>query len=442
MWASFLEGVESMSLELFTRAKQCIPGGVHSPVRSFANVGGVPRYWISAKGAYLVDSEHRMVLDYVCGFGPQLLGHGHEAVVSAVQKQAEKGMLYGGCHPNELTFSELLTKLMPGLKKTRLMNSGTEAVMTALRLARHITKKRLILRFQGHYHGHVDDLLEQAGSGVATHQVVTTSNDSVAVIFNSLEAVDEALSAYPNQFAAVIVEAVAGNMGCILPKEGFLQGLQQRCKEHGILLIVDEVMTGFRVAAGGAQERYALTPDITVLGKIIGGGLPIGAIGGSEEVMDHLAPLGPVYQGGTFSSNPLTLAAGLAALTYIDTHKNSLYSQLEQRTQRLCDGLERMGAECSIPITTHRAGGMLGVFFSKEKPWDYQGVLASDLGWYKRFFHAMLMQGVLLPPSPFEAWFVSSAHSASDVEFTLEAARNAFASALNDSSTMECDVSQ
>ena len=417
-----------MSQQLYEKALERIPGGVHSPVRAFKQVGGAPRYWQSAKGAYLVDSDHQMVLDYVLGFGPHVLGHSHPEIVEAVRSQAGKAMVFGGCHEAEIAYAELIRRMMPGMEKVRLMNSGTEAVMTAIRLARYLRGKQKIVRFKGHYHGHVDALMARPSAIKKSDAAKESAQEDVTVAFNDLKGFQALLETQGHEVAAVILEPIAGNMGCILPEEGFLQGVEACCRKHGVIFILDEVMTGFRVALGGAQSIYKLRPDITVLGKVIGGGLPVGAIGGRAEIMDCLAPLGPVYQAGTFASNPMTVAAGLAMLTLLNAKGEDLYQQLGSVANRVCDGLEQAAAQYDLTLQTPRCGGMFGVFFSDVTVKnEADGQKGGHVARYRRFFHAMLAQGVYFPPSPFEACFLSSMHQEAEIQLTLQAAHHAFA---------------
>ena len=417
--------------ELFRRAARFIPGGVNSPVRAFGYTGGDPVFVQRAQGACLYDTAGREYVDYVCSWGAAILGHAHPAVVEAVQRQAALGLSYGTPTELETELAACICRHVPSVEKVRMVNSGTEAAMSALRLARGYTGRDRIVKFAGCYHGHADSLLVKAGSGAMTLGVPDSlgvpailAGLTTVVPYNDLEACREAFRASGEEIAAAIVEPIAGNMGCVLPQPGFLEGLRSLCNEYASLLIFDEVMTGFRVALGGAQARCGVRPDLTVLGKAIGGGLPVGAFGGRAGIMDRIAPDGPVYQAGTLSGNPAAMAAGLATLERVAAP--GFYERLERVSRDLTDGLARCASEADVPLVTHAAGGMFGLFFSRETAiGDFTQVAACDGRRFRRFFHAMLQRGIYLAPSPYEAGFVSAAHDSAHVERTLEAARQA-----------------
>jgi glutamate-1-semialdehyde 2,1-aminomutase len=420
------------SESLFARAQRSIPGGVNSPVRAFRAVGGHPRFIASAQGAYLTDADGRRYIDYIGSWGPMILGHQHPQVVAALQHQLGIGVSYGAPTEAEIELAELLCARVPGMEQVRMCSSGTEATMSALRLARGATGRDAILKFEGCYHGHSDSLLVKAGSGLLTFGVPTSpgvpadlARHTLTAVFNDLDSVRRLFAAHPQQIAAVIVEPVAGNMNCVLPAPGFLEGLRALCSEHGSVLIFDEVMSGFRVGPRGASGRYGVTPDLTTLGKIIGGGLPVGAFGGKRELMQQLAPVGPVYQAGTLSGNPLAMCAGLSTLKLLDDA--ALYARLDAQTQRLCTGLQAAADAAGVPFTTTRAGSMFGLYFSRGPIRGFADVMACDGEAFKRFFHAMLERGVYLAPSAFEAGFVSTCHEDAEIDATVAAAREAFA---------------
>jgi glutamate-1-semialdehyde 2,1-aminomutase len=420
------------SQELFLRAKQFIPGGVNSPVRSFKAVGGDPLFFSHGKGAYLFDVEGKCYLDYVGSWGALILGHAPEKVVSAVQETAAKGLSFGASIASEADLAEKISTLMPNLEKVRLMSSGTEATMTAVRLARGFTGRNKILKFNGCYHGHVDALLVKAGSGLASLGTPDSGGipeevvqQTISVDFNNLEQVTQAFMHYGKEIAAVIVEPIAANMSCILPLSGFLEGLRELCNYYGSLLIFDEVITGFRVALGGAQEIYPVKPDLTTLGKIIGGGLPIGALGGRKAIMDYLAPEGSVYQAGTLSGNPISVAAGLATLEIIA--KEDFYTDLRDVTHQLVVGLCHLAKEIGVPLQAHSMGGLFGLFFTRETEiYHYDHIAGCDLELFKQFFHGMLAEGIYFAPSAFESGFANSRQGEEEVEFTLTAAEKVF----------------
>ncbi|CAI3793359.1 glutamate-1-semialdehyde 2,1-aminomutase [Rheinheimera sp. MM224] len=422
----------SKSEQLFQQAQKTIPGGVNSPVRAFKSVGGTPVFIDSANGAYLYDVDGKKYIDYIGSWGPMLLGHNHPAIREAVVKAAEKGLSFGAPCPAEITMAETICELVPSMEMVRMVSSGTEATMSAIRLARGFTGRNSILKFEGCYHGHADSLLVKAGSGALTLGVPNSpgvpadfAKYTLTAEFNNLEQVKEIFAEQGADLACIIVEPVAGNMNCIPPAPGFLEGLRALCDQYGAVLIFDEVMTGFRVALGGAQAYYNIKPDLTTLGKIIGGGMPVGAFGGRRDIMQHIAPLGGVYQAGTLSGNPIAMAAGLAALTEI--RKPGVYDVLTAKTTQLIEGLAAAAKEVGIPLATTQVGGMFGVFFSKEANiTNYQQATQCDIAAFKRFFHLMLDQGVYLAPSAYEAGFLSIAHSDDDLAYTIAAAKKAF----------------
>ncbi|MEI2743575.1 MAG: glutamate-1-semialdehyde 2,1-aminomutase [Candidatus Competibacter sp.] len=420
------------SKTLFDEAQRYIPGGVNSPVRAFRGVGGTPVFFKRGAGAYLYDEDDRRYIDYVGSWGPMIAGHAHPAVVRAVQRAADDGLSFGAPTAIETVMARKIQEFFPSMALVRMCNSGTEATMSAIRLARGFTHRNTLIKFEGCYHGHSDSLLVKAGSGALTLGVPTSPGvpealaaHTVTVSYNDLVQVRDAFAALGETVAAVIVEPVAGNMNCIPPAPGFLTGLRELCDRCGSVLIFDEVMTGFRVAPGGAQQLYGITPDLTTLGKIIGGGMPVGAFGGKRAIMELLAPLGPIYQAGTLSGNPVAMAAGLATLNLIAAP--GFHDALAVKTRRLCDGLVAAAREAGIPLTANAVGGMFGLFFSSETVASYAQAVACDVERFKSFFHGMLAEGVYLAPSAFEAGFVSSAHAEADIEATVEAARRVFA---------------
>ena len=416
----------------FSAACRRIPGGVNSPVRAFGAVGGTPVFLSRGEGAQVYDTEGRDYLDYVGAWGPMIAGHAHPHVLRRTQASLEQGLCFGAPHPLETEMAERLCSLIPSLEKVRMVNSGTEATMSAIRLARAATGRDDIVKFAGGYHGHADALLVQAGSGALTHGTPSspgipedTARHTLVASFNDAAGMQALFAARGDQIAAVIVEPIAGNMGCILPQEGFLQTLRECCDRHSSVLIFDEVMTGFRVGPEGAQGRFGVRPDLTTLGKIIGGGLPVGAFGGRADLMDELAPQGPVYQAGTLSGNPVTLTAGLATLDLIT--EDGFHEHLQQRTTQLVAGLKEQARTHEVSFEAVEAVAMFGIFFTKHGPvHSYQDVQACRSEDYRIFFHTMLEQGIYLAPSPYESGFVSSAHTAQDIEQTLEAAGHAF----------------
>ncbi|MFE8115247.1 glutamate-1-semialdehyde 2,1-aminomutase [Brenneria goodwinii] len=421
------------SESLYAAAQQLIPGGVNSPVRAFNGVGGVPLFIERADGAYLYDADGKSYIDYVGSWGPMILGHNHPAIRQAVIAAAERGLSFGAPTEMEVQMARLVTSLVPTMDMVRMVNSGTEATMSAIRLARGFTGRDKIIKFEGCYHGHADCLLVKAGSGALTLGQPNSpgvpadfARHTLTCTYNDLASVRSAFEQYPEEIATVIVEPVAGNMNCVPPLPEFLPGLRALCDEFGALLIIDEVMTGFRVALAGAQAHYGVVPDLTCLGKIIGGGMPVGAFGGKREVMQALAPTGPVYQAGTLSGNPIAMAAGFACLT--EVAKPGVHQKLTELTEQLTAGLSAAAKAANIPLVINQAGGMFGLFFTDAgRVTCYQEVMTSDVDRFKRFFHMMLEEGVYLAPSAFEAGFMSLAHSQQDIERTIEAAHHSFA---------------
>ena len=414
-----------MSEDWFARAQRRIPGGVNSPVRAFGSVGGEPFFVASARGSRIVDTDEREYVDYVQSWGASILGHAHPKVVEAVQRAAARGTSYGAPTPGEVELVEAICGRVPSVEKARLVSSGTEAAMTAVRVARGATGRDKIVKFAGCYHGHLDALLVEAGSGVATLGLpgsagVTrgTVADTLVVPYNDLAALDAVLAEHGADVAAILVEPVAANMGLVRPGEGFLAGLRERATKHGALLVLDEVITGFRVGLGGAQARFGVTPDLSIFGKVIGGGLPLAAVGGRADVMDELAPLGPVYQAGTLSGNPVATAAGLAVLAELD---DASYATLEQTAERLADGLRKVFADAGVDAQVTRAFTLVGVFFADAPIVDYAAARRADHARYARFFHAALDRGIYFPPSGYEALFPSLAHTDADIDGTLTA---------------------
>lgn len=420
------------SIELLTRAQTVIPGGVNSPVRAFKGVGGDPLFFKQGFGPYLIDIHNKKYIDYVTSWGPLILGHAHPLVIQAVQNAVTQGLGFGAPTLIEIEMAELITRLMPSIQQVRMVNSGTEATQSAIRLARGFTGRDKILKFQGCYHGHNDSLLVKAGSGILTLGLPDSSGvptdiakHTLTVPFNDLNATKQVFEKWGDTLAAVIIEPVAGNMNCIPPLPHFLSGLRDLCTNHKTLLIFDEVMTGFRVALGGAQSLYNITPDLTCLGKIIGGGLPVGAFGGRLDIMSLLAPNGPVYQAGTLSGNPISLTAGLTTLRELE--KPGIYEKLAKTTQVLTDGLMALAMAHSIPFQTNRVGSLFGLFFTQDNPLiHFDHVTRCNLNHFKHFFHSMLKEGVYFAPSAFEAGFVSIAHTESVLDCTLEAASKVF----------------
>ena len=423
----------SKSHILFEAAQKHIPGGVNSPVRAFKGVGGDPVFFKEAKGAYLIDADDKQYIDYVGSWGPAILGHANPEVVKVVQKQAEKGLSFGAPTEIETTMADMVCDLIPSMDMVRMVSSGTEATMTAIRLARGYTGRDKIVKFEGCYHGHSDSLLVKAGSGALTLGVPSSpgvpkalAEETLTLTHNDSAEVRQVFSEIGDQVACIIVEPVAGNMNCIPPEEGFLETLREVCDEHGAVLIFDEVMCGFRVALEGAQGHYNVKPDLTTYGKVIGGGMPVGAFGGKREVMEHIAPLGPVYQAGTLSGNPLAMAAGLKTLELISAP--GFFDELSAKAKKLVDGLQQAADENKIPFSTNQVGGMFGFFFSEEKNIRrFAQVCQGDMDRFRKFYHGMLNEGVYLAPSAFEAGFISIKHTDEDIENTIEAARKVMA---------------
>jgi len=415
------------SQELFAQALEFIPGGVNSPVRAFRGVGGEPFFVNRARGSRVYDVDGNEYIDYVCTWGPAILGHAHPAIVSAIKQAAEHGTSFGIPNPLEVTMARTIRSAVPSVQKIRMCNSGTEATMSAIRLARGFTKRDKIIKFDGCYHGHADSLLVKAGSGALTFGhpdsagvPASFTQHTVVLPFNDVDAVKAAFAANPGQIAGIILEPVPGNAGLYLPKPGYLEFLRQITHANGALLIFDEVMTGFRLALGGAQERFGISPDLSCFGKIIGGGLPVGAFGGRADIMDLLAPLGPVYQAGTLSGNPLAMAAGIAALEELS--RNNLYQQLEQLGARLEGGMKEAAARAGAAVQFQRIGSMFCGYFTDQPVHNVADAMKSDRARFARFFHGMLEQGIYLAPSQFEAGFISTAHTAEDIDCTLAAA--------------------
>ncbi len=423
------------SREVMARARKLLPGGVDSPVRAYRGVGGEPVVIASGAGARVTDVDGNEYIDYVCSFGPLILGHTYPTVVAAVRDAATRGTSFGAPTEAEADLAERVIEAVPSIEMVRFVSSGTEATMTALRLARAATGRDLILKFDGGYHGHADGLLASAGSGVATLGLPDSPGvpaafaaQTLVTPYNDLDAVERAFEAHPRAIACVIVEPVAGNMGLVEPAPGFLEGLRAACDQHGALLVFDEVITGFRVGLGGAQARYAVAPDLTALGKVIGGGLPVGAYGGSRELMERMAPVGPVYQAGTLSGNPLAMASGIATLDALAAIEGA-YARLDELGARLAAGLERAASEAGVALAVARVGSLLTPFFRAALPRNYAEAREADTAAFARFHAGMLERGVLLPPSQFETWFVSLAHDEVAIDATIEAARDALADA-------------
>ncbi|WAN09300.1 glutamate-1-semialdehyde 2,1-aminomutase [Stutzerimonas balearica] len=423
----------SRSEALFNQAQTHIPGGVNSPVRAFRSVGGTPLFLKHAEGAYVIDEDDKRYVDYVGSWGPAILGHSHPQVLDAVRRQLDHGLSYGAPTAMETAMAERVCALVPSMEMVRMVSSGTEATMSAIRLARGYTGRDAIIKFEGCYHGHSDSLLVKAGSGALTQGVPSSAGvpadfakHTLTLAYNDLAEVQATLEEKGEQVACIIVEPVAGNMNCVPPAPGFLQGLRRLCDAHGVVLIFDEVMTGFRVALGGAQAYYGVTPDLSTFGKIIGGGMPVGCFGGKRAIMEKIAPLGPVYQAGTLSGNPLAMAAGLTTLELIS--RPGFHGELSDYTTRMLDGLKARADAAGVAFVTTQVGGMFGLYFSEASEIvTFADVMASDVERFKQFFHLMLEGGVYLAPSAFEAGFTSIAHGAAELEITLDAAERAFA---------------
>lgn len=423
----------SSSAQLFAKAQQFIPGGVNSPVRAFKGVGGTPIFFARAKGAEIFDVDDKAYIDYIQSWGPMILGHNSNVILNALKHQLELAISFGAPTPLETQMAELLCRLVPSMEQVRMVNSGTEATMSAIRLARGHTGRDLLVKFEGNYHGHADSLLVKAGSGALTLGVPSSpgvpegvAKDTITLDYNNMASVEDFFRQQGEQVACIIVEPVAGNMNCIPPEPDFLPGLRRICDQYGSLLIFDEVMTGFRVSLGGAQAHFGVLPDLTTLGKVIGGGLPVGAFGGKRAIMQSLAPAGPVYQAGTLSGNPLALSAGLAQLNALCAPK--VYEQLTQRVDQLLTGLRHLASKHNVPFSTNQAGSMFGLFFNKcERVHRFSQVTQGNIEQFNAFFHAMLQQGVYLAPSAYEAGFMSLAHTEEHINATLRAADSAFA---------------
>lgn len=416
------------SQTLFEQAQQHIPGGVNSPVRAFRHVGGTPIFFNRAKGAYAWDEDHNRYIDYVGSWGPMILGHAHDQIITAVVEAAQQGLSFGAPTAAEVTMADTLCQLIPSMDMVRMTSSGTEATMSAIRLARGYTQRDKIVKFEGCYHGHGDSLLVKAGSGMLTMGVPSSpgvpaalANETITLTYNDSAQVEALFAEMGEHIACIIVEPVAGNMNCIPPVPGFLETLRRVCDRYGSVLIFDEVMTGFRVALAGAQAHYGITPDLTTFGKVIGGGMPVGAFGGKRAIMEKIAPIGPVYQAGTLSGNPVAMAAGLATLNLLQ--QPDFYQQLTAKTQAITTGMQQIADRLGIPFTTNQVGGMFGFFFTEEQHVTrYEQVVAGNIERFKQFFHGMLREGIYLAPSAFEASFLSIAHSDDDIAHTLAAA--------------------
>ncbi len=437
MTPQFPAPVRKRSQALQQRAEQFFPGGVNSPVRAFRAVGGAPLFIASAQGAWLTDADGNRYIDYFGSWGPMILGHAFPPVVEAIERAAKNSTSFGASTAVEADLAERIVACYPAIEKLRFVSSGTEATMSAIRLARAATGRKIVVKFEGCYHGHSDGLLVKAGSGVATFGIPGSAGVpeeiahlTLALPYNDLGVVEAAFAAHPDAIAAVIIEPIVGNAGCIPPAPGYLAGLRALTAREGALLIVDEVMTGFRVALGGACQLYSLDPDLVTLGKIVGGGLPVGVFGGKLRLMDLLAPLGPVYQAGTLSGNPLAMAAGIATLSYLQEHAAQVYPQLETAAKAVAEGVAAEAANAGVPLTLNRVGAMWTWFFTPGPVTDYSEAAKSDTRAFGRFHNAMLDAGVWLPPSQFEAAFLSTAHGEAEVQATIEAAREAFKAAL------------
>jgi glutamate-1-semialdehyde 2,1-aminomutase len=417
------------SKELFQRAQKTIPGGVNSPVRAFKSVGGTPLFIKKAKGSYLYDADGNKYIDYIASWGPMILGHAHEEVVRAIQERVALSTSYGAPTELEIEMAELITGMVQNVDLIRMVNSGTEACMSAVRLARGYTGRNKIIKFDGHYHGHADAFLVKAGSGLATLQIQSVpgitpgvSQDTLAAPFNNLPVVEDLVKKYPGEVAAIIVEPVAGNMGCVPAEKGFLESLRSLCDRENIVLIFDEVMTGFRLAAGGAQEKLGIRADLVTYGKVIGGGMPVGAFGGRRNIMEHIAPLGKVYQAGTLSGNPIAMIAGITTLKILKDNP-SIYKELEEKTSYLHAGLDAVFKNKNIPYVINQVGSMISVHFTSHPVKDFETSSLSNMERFNHFFHGMLEQGIYLPPSAFESWFLNNALSARDLDETIDAAQ-------------------
>lgn len=416
------------SIQLFERAQKSIPGGVNSPVRAFKSVGGTPIFIDKAKGAYLYDADGNRYIDYIASWGPMILGHAYEPVVKAIQEYAEYSTSYGAPTELEVKMAELIISMAPNVDLIRMVSSGTEACMSALRLARGYTGKNKVIKFEGHYHGHADSFLVKAGSGLATFGIqqvpgitAGVANDTLVASYNNLQQVKTLVAENKGEIACIIAEPVAGNMGCVVPEKGFLQGVRQICDDEGIVLILDEVMTGFRLARGGAQERLGIKADLVTYGKVIGGGMPVGAFGGRRKIMEHIAPLGNVYQAGTLSGNPIAMIAGYTTLKTLQQNPE-IYQELDEKTSYLKAGLNNVLQSWGQPFVINQFGSMISVHFSDHPVIDFAGAASANNKLFSRFFHSMLNRGVYLPPSAFESWFLNNALSYKDLDETIKAA--------------------
>lgn len=421
------------SISLFQRAQESIPGGVNSPVRAFKSVGGTPVFIEKAKGAYLYDADGNRYIDYIASWGPMILGHAYEPVVKAIQEKAVLSTSYGAPTELEIEMAELIKSMAPNVDLIRMVSSGTEACMSALRLARGYTGRNKFIKLEGCYHGHADAFLVKAGSGLATFDIQTVpgitggvSNDTLTCAYNDLTAVESLVAAYKNEIAAIIIEPVAGNMGCILPQPGFIEGIRKICNEEGIVFIFDEVMTGFRLAAGGAQEVLQVDADLVTYGKVIGAGMPVGAFGGKRVIMEKIAPLGNVYQAGTLSGNPIAMIAGYTLLNELKNNP-SLYQELNDKTAYLHEGLNQVLAASGIPYVINRKGSMISIHFSEQPVTDFASAAAANNSLFNKYFHAMLKRGIYLPPSAFESWFLNNALSYADLDATIQATAESLA---------------
>ena len=417
------------SKQLFERAQQSIPGGVNSPVRAFKSVGGTPIFIEKAKGAYLFDEDGNRYIDYIASWGPMILGHAYEPVVKAIQEHAVYSTSYGAPTKLEIEMAELIKSMVPNVDLVRMVSSGTEACMSALRLARGYTGRNKVIKFEGHYHGHADSFLVKAGSGLATFDIqqvpgITTgvANDTLIASYNNLDEVKQLIADHKGEIACIIIEPIAGNMGCILPKPGFLEGLRKLCDEEGIVFILDEVMTGFRLAPGGAQEKLNIKADLVTYGKVIGGGMPVGAFGGKKEIMQHIAPLGSVYQAGTLSGNPIAMIAGYTTLNTLKENP-AIYQELEDKTTYLKNGLQKVLQDWAQPFVINQFGSMISVHFSDQPVTDFTAAASANNKRFNKFFHCMLDRGIYLPPSAFESWFLNNALSYEDLDNTIKAAK-------------------
>lgn len=417
------------SIELFQRAQQSIPGGVNSPVRAFKSVGGTPLFITKAKGAYLFDADGNQYIDYIASWGPMILGHAYEPVVKAIQEQALYSTSFGAPTELEIKMAELIKSMVPNVDLVRMVSSGTEACMSVIRVARGYTGRNKIIKFEGCYHGHADSFLVKAGSGLATFNIQTVPGvtpgvaaDTLTCAYNDLPAVEKITKEHKGEIAAIIIEPVAGNMGCILPEAGFLEGLRKICDAEGILFIFDEVMTGFRLAKGGAQQRLGVDADLVTYGKVIGAGMPVGAFGGKKHIMEVVSPLGNVYQAGTLSGNPIAMIAGYTLLTELNVHPE-LLQEIEDKTIYLKEGLNKVLAASGTPYVINQLGSMISIHFSEQPVKDFASAAAANNDLFKKYFHAMLKRGVYLPPSAFESWFLNNALTTADLDKTIQATK-------------------